>query len=316
MEEGVETKNQEPRTEVRLAASPAIVSTLERFAAALAAKKTRDRTIDTYTRAVQRFGAWLGDESTVGEITAESISRYQLSRRKLAAATISKDLSAIRAYCRYLIRAHIRADDPTLDMEFPKRRKRLPRPLKKEQLRQLEAILDMPPPVLDVRARRIWLRNRRIVIVLLYTGLRRTEVAGLTWDDVYLAEAQLIVRQETAKGGSERIVPLHARVVAELETTPPHRRRGAIAGHPDGRCLSHKSIGLIFERWLADQGLRISAHKLRHTAATELLLSGADIREVQVTLGHADIRTTEGYTAVIPERQKAAIGRLPSRFGE
>lgn len=164
--------------------------------------------------------------------------------------------------------------------------------------------------------RRIWLRNRRIVIVLLYTGLRRTEVAGLTWDDVYLLDAQLIVRSETAKGGHERMIPLHPRVVDELMTTPETERRGAIAGHPDGRCLSHKSIGLIFERWLNDLGLRISAHRLRHSCATELLISGASLHEVQATLGHADIRTTEGYTALIPERQKAAIDRLPRRFGD
>lgn len=299
-----------------LVEGPAIVGTLDDYAAYLLAKKTRDRTVDTYVRAVRRFAWWIDAESTIGEITAESIGRYQLTRRALAAATIGKDLSAIRSYCRYLIRTHLRADDPTLDLEFPKRRKRLPRPLKKEQLRQLETILSAPPPVLDVRKRRIWLRNKRIVIVLLYTGLRRTEVAGLTWDDVYLLDAQLIVRGETAKGGYERIVPLHQRVVAELETTPIAKRRGALAGHPDGRCLSHKSIGLIFERWLNDLGLRISAHKLRHTAATELLSSGASLVEVQQTLGHADIRTTEGYTALIPERQRAAINRLPSRFGE
>jgi integrase/recombinase XerD len=306
----------ETRTEVRLAASPAIAGTLPSFAAYLAAKKTRDRTVDTYARAVRRFAAWLGEEAQVADISADSIGRYQLSRRKLAAATISKDLSALRSYCRFCIRTHLRADDPTLDMEFPKRRKRLPRPLKQEQLRQLETILSMSPPVLDVRARRIWLRNRRIVIVLLYTGLRRAEIAGLVWDDVYLADARLIVRSETAKGGYERIVPLHPRVVDELATTPEAQRRGAVAGHPDGRCLSHKSIGLIFERWLNDLGLRISAHKLRHSCATELLISGADIREVQATLGHADIRTTEGYTALIPARQRAAINRLPSRFGD
>lgn len=301
--------------DVRLASAPAIHETLEEFAAYCGGRKMRDRSVDTYRRAVARFAGWLGDESTVAEITAESIGRYQRQRAKRAAATLGKELSAIRCYCRYLIRSHIRADDPTLDLEFPRRPKRLPRPLKKEQLRQLEDILARDPPILDMRARRIWIRNRRIVIILLYTGLRRSEVAGLTWDDVYLDEAQLIVRSDTAKGGNERIVPLHRRVVAELESTPPEKRRGAVAGHKDGTCLSHKTIGLIFERWLADQGLRISAHKLRHTAATQLLQSGADIREVQTTLGHADIRTTEGYTALIPERQRAAISRLPDRFG-
>lgn len=302
--------------ETRLATSPAILGTLASFGAHLAGRKVRDRTVDTYVDGVRRFAAYLGDDSTVAGITAESIGRYQLSRRNLAAATLGKDLSAIRSYSRWCIRALLRQDDPTADLEFPKRRRRLPRPLKHEELRVLEEILARHAPVLDVRARRIWERNRRIVLLLLYTGLRRTEVAGLTWDDVYLADAQLLVRTETAKGGHERIVPLHPRVAAELETTPIARRRGAIAGHLDGRCLSHKSIGTIFERWLCDKGLRISAHKLRHTAATQLLISGASLREVQETLGHADVRTTAGYTALIPDRQRAAINRLPDRFGE
>lgn len=302
--------------ELQLAASPAILDTLEGFAAYLAGRKLRDRTVDTYVAGVKQFAASLGNESTVVSITEATIGRYQLERRSLAAATLGKDISAIRSYTRWCLRAGLRFDDPTLALEFPKRRRRLPRPLKHEELSVLEQILARPSPVLDVRAKRIWERNRRLVLLLLYTGLRRTEVAGLVWDDVYLADAQLIVRSETAKGGHERIVPLHQRVIADLETTPIHKRRGAIAGHLDGRCLSHKSIGTIFERWLNDQGLRISAHKLRHTAATELLKSGASLREVQETLGHADIRTTAGYTAIIPDRQRAAINRLPDRFGK
>jgi integrase/recombinase XerD len=301
---------------VQLATSPAILDTLESYASHLAGRKLRDRTVDTYAHGVRQFAAFLGDESTVASITNESIGRYQLSRRSLAAATLGKDISAIRSYTRWCLRARLRADDPTLELEFPKRRRRLPRPLKHEELNVLEQILARPSPVLDVRMKRIWERNRRLVIVLLYTGLRRTEVAGLVWDDVYLADAHLLVRTETAKGGHERIVPLHSRVIAELEATPLAARRGAIAGHLDGRCLSHKTIGTIFERWLNDQGLRISAHKLRHTAATELLKSGASLREVQETLGHADVRTTAGYTAIIPDRQRAAINRLPDRFGE
>lgn len=300
----------------QLATSPAIASTLASFAAHLAGRKLRDRTVDTYVDGVKRFAAFLGDEATIASITALSFGRYQLARRSLAAATLGKDISAVRSYCRWCVRARLQSDDPTLEVEFPKRRRRLPRPLKHEELHVLEEILARPAPVLDVRARRIWERNRRIVLLLLYTGLRRTEVAGLVWDDVYLTDAQLLVRTETAKGGHERIVPLHQRVIAELETTPTRRRRGALAGHLDGRCLSHKSIGTIFERWLNDQGLRISAHRLRHTAATELLKSGASLREVQETLGHADIRTTAGYTAILPDRQRAAIARLPDRFGQ
>src|SRR3982750_2828552 len=103
-------------TRVRVEVAPRIAATLDDFAAHLAAKKERDRTVDTYVREVRRFAAWLGEESTIAEVTTDSIARHQPERRSLAAATLGKALSAIRAYCRYLIRAKIRADDPTLDM--------------------------------------------------------------------------------------------------------------------------------------------------------------------------------------------------------
>ncbi len=283
-----------------LATSPAIVGTLDSFAASLDGRKLRPRTIETYVRAVGRFAASLGDSATIADVHEDSISRYQMSRRKHSAATIAKELTAIRAWCRWSIRARLRLDDPTIGIEFPRKRKRLPRPLKTEELAQLEEILMRAPPLLDTKARRLWFRNRRIVLLLLYTGLRRSEVAGLTWEDVYLREAQLIVREETAKGGSERIVPLHPRIVGELVATPQTQRRGAVAGHPDGRCLSHKSIGHVFERWLCDQGLRTSAHKLRHSCATELLRSGAGLKEVQATLGHSSVATTGRYLHARP----------------
>lgn len=299
----------------QLVSSPAVVDTLGSYAAALSARKGRPRAIDTYLRAVRTFATWLGNDGTVAGITAESLGRYQLARSGLAAATISKQLSAIRSYCRWCIDAGLRNDDPTLRIVWPKKRKKLPRALKGEELTTLEAILDRPPPVLDKRARRIWLRNRRIVVLLLYTGLRRAEVAQATWEDTDLQAATLIVGEESAKGGNERIVSLHPRVLAELRTTPAKQRRGALAGHPDGRCISHKTIGHVFDRWLSDAGLDTSAHKLRHTCATQMLKHGANIHEIQRMLGHADIRTTERYLHLSAADQHAAVRRLPDRLG-
>lgn len=298
-----------------LVESPAILGTLDEFRVYLASRKMRERASATYCREVVAFAAWLGDDTLVLHLTEVVCERYQAHMSRLASATISKKLSALRAYARFCVRRGFLAADPTSNLEWPRRRKRLPRPLKAHELAQLEAILARSAPVLDRKARRLWFRNRRIVLLMLYAGLRRAEVAGLVWDAVYLAEGFLIVSEETAKGGTERSVPLHPRLHADLATTPESEQRGAVAGHPDGRCLSHKSIGHIFERWLADAGLRISAHRLRHTNATEQLRAGASLRDIQATLGHADIRTTEGYVALLPERQRAAIGRLPERFG-
>lgn len=297
-----------------LTTSPQIVDTLDSFAAYLAGRKSRPRAIDTYLRAVRAFAAFLRNDATVMGVSTDSIGRFQIARSNKAAATISKQLSAIRSYCRWCIDAGLRTDDPTLRISWPRKRKKLPRALKGDELRILEAILDRPPPVLDKRKRRIWLRNRRIVIVLLYTGLRRTEVAHVVWEDIDLEAATLIVGEDSAKGGNERIVSLHDRVLAELRETPPDKRRGAIAGHPDGRCLSHKTIGHVFDRWLRDAGLDASAHKLRHTCATLMLKHGANIHEIQRMLGHADIRTTERYLHLSADDQHAAVRRLPNRL--
>ncbi len=265
---------------------------------------------------VRAFLAWLGDEPMIVDVTGEGLGRYQLTLAHLASSTIRKKFSAIRSWCRWCQRVKLREDDPTAELDWPKRRKRLPRALKVDELRTLETILAREPaPDLHAKARRLWWRNRLIVLLLLYGGFRRAEVAGLRWADIDLDAGTALVREETAKGGNERVVPLHPRVVAELQRTPLREQRGAVAGHPDGRCLSHKSIGLVFERWLAAEGLRISAHRLRHTCATQLLKHGASLRDVQATLGHSDIRTTEGYIDLLTDQQRDAVRRLPDRFG-
>lgn len=295
--------------------SPRIAGTMDAYLSHLAGRKVRTRARDVYRREVCAFGRALGDESTIADVTSQSITRYQDAQGHLAASTIRKKLSAIRSWCRWCVKVGLRLDDPTLDVEWPKRPKKIPRALKSDELRELEAILDRPLPILNIKKRRIAERNRRIVLLMLYCGLRRTEVAMLRWSDVDLDERVLFVRTEAAKGGIERSVAIHQRVVDDLAMTPRSLRRGAVAGHKDGRCLSHTSIGKVFERWLDDLGLRINAHRLRHTCATQMLASGASLREIQQVLGHADIRTTEGYLAVQGDETRRAIERLPDRFG-
>lgn len=285
-----------------------LASRLDAYAAALAARKARPNTIATYCRAILQFTRALD-----GACLETAVHAYVVSRRHLAASTIRRDLSALRSFCRYLVAIGELPADPTATIVWPKRRKRLPRALSADELAAIERALAQPLPCRSARQRWTRERDRRIVILLLYTGLRRAEVAALCWSDVDLSRRTLLVRADAAKGGMERVVPLHARVVAELERTPRSARHGAVAGRNDGRCLSHKSIGHIFDRWLGS--LHISAHRLRHSCATELLRSGATIREVQAVLGHQDIRTTEGYLEVLAEEQQRAIDRLPDRFG-
>ncbi len=293
--------------ESRLATSPAIVGTLGSFGAALAGKKTRPRTIETYTKVVMRFAAWLGDESTIAQIDSDSIGRYQVLRGHLAPATI------IRAYCRWAIKAKLRADDPTLALEWPKRTEPIPRALKARELRLLDQILDTPLPVLDTKQRHVRQRHNRAILLMLYCGLRISEVPALDWRDVDLDECMLIVRD--AKGGKDRSVAIHDRVLRNLAETPEDKQRGAVCGRLNGKPISYKSMPHIFsDRYLGSFGLEISAHMLRHTFAVQLLRAGADLRTIQVLLGHASLETTQRYLALDFDDKKKAIDKLPDRF--
>lgn len=298
--------------DLQLATSPAISGTLASFDAFLAGRKCSPRTAETYARALSRFVAFLGDEPTIGHIHAESIGRYQVARSHLAPATIGKDLSAIRAYSRWCIRAKLRLDDPTLELEWPKRSEPIPRALSLRELRELDRLLSTPLPILDIKARHVRQRDHRIVLLMEYAGLRLSEVARLLWRDVDLEAGVLTVRQ--GKGRKDRALPIHHRLAANLELTPSDKQKGAVCGHLDGRPLSYKSIPHTFDRWLKEEGMQISAHQLRHTFATRLLWAGKDLRTIQRLLGHASLSTTERYLQVEMEQKREAVDALPDHW--
>lgn len=300
-------------TAVRVEVAPQIAATLEDFAAALAAKKTRPRTIVTYQKALGGFVAQLGDEPTVLDVTAAAIGRYQVARAGLAPATIAKDLSAIRSYCRWCLRQKLRHDDPTLEIEWPKKIEPIPRALKARELRLLESILERPLPVLDTKARFVIARHKRAILLMLYGGLRSSEVPALDWKNVDLDEETLIVRD--AKGGKDRAISLHQRLITNLSETPEEQQTGAVCGHRDGTPMAYTSMPHIFsDRYLGKYGLHISAHMLRHTFAIQLLRNGADLRQIQTLLGHASLETTQRYLALDLDDKKKAIAKLPDRF--
>jgi integrase/recombinase XerC len=299
--------------ETRLATSPAILGTLASFGAALSGRKVRPRTIETYHKVVTAFAAWIGDEATIADVSADSIGRYQIARGRLAAATIAKDLSGIRSYCRWCIKAKLRGDDPTLDLEWPKKIEPIPRALKLREMRLLDQILDTPLPILDVKRRHVIGRHNRAILLMWYAGLRISEVPGLDWRDVDLDAGELTVRN--GKGGKDRGVAIHRRLLANLSETPEERQIGAVCGKLNGKPMSYTSMPHIFsDRYLKGLGLDISAHQLRHSFALNLLRAGADIRQIQVQMGHASLETTQRYLALDFDDKRRAIDKLPDRF--
>lgn len=301
-------------TAMRLATAPTIESTLRDFAAYMAGRKFSAKTVSTYSRAVRAFALWLGADSTIADIQSDKLIGYQADLRRRSAATIGKYLSAIRCYCRYLIRAQLRADDPTLDLIWPKRHDPPPRDLSSTELAQLHALLDRPLPVLDKKQRWVLGRDKRAIVLMLYAGLRLSEVTDLTWTDVDMPRRSLIVRH--GKGGKWRTLVQHPYLYEWLDRVPSAERAGFVVGGRNGRKMSAKTLAKMFEKggWIREAGLECSAHDLRHAFALACLRAGVDIRTIQVLLGHASLATTQIYLHLDLRDKQQAIGRLPDRI--
>jgi integrase/recombinase XerD len=128
--------------------------------------------------------------------------------------------------------------------------------------------------------------------------------------DVDLDAAELVVRD--GKGGKDRVVPIHAKLLGELRVAAAESRSPwAVAGKADGFALTSKSMAHLFERWLPRLGIEITAHQLRHSFATEMLRGGANLRDIQDLLGHANLSTTERYLMVSGARLRGAVDTLP-----
>ncbi len=285
---------------------------LPAYRSALVARGHRLRGIDRYLDQLRAFTAYLGPNATMAQITTAMITAYQEEfARRCSPGTVGNALTVIRSFCRWAIRVGHRLDDPTLTIEWPRRTKPAPRALKKGELRRLfEALSSYSQlsPLHEFMLR----RNRRAIFLMLFAGLRISEVAAPRWRDVDLEGASLMVRQ--GKGGKDRCVPIHPILLGELHAAPSHYRSFAVAGGKDGHQLSPKSLAHIFEIWLPKRGLRISTHQLRHTFATELLKHKGDLRHIQELLGHESLETTQGYLAVDIEGLRSVVALLPHEW--
>lgn len=290
-----------------------IRATLPDYARALAGRKRTPSTIHAYTRDIGLLATALGTDATHDQITTPAIEDFQATiAERLAPATVGKALTAIRSYCRWSVKRGYRADDPTLDVVWPVLDEPLPRALRRSELRRLEAALVMPE---GLAAEASWRRARdvRAICLMLYAGLRLSETAALCWRTVDLEEGLVIVRQ--GKGRKDRAIPAHPRLARVLGDVDEAERRDdwAVIANRDGSPMKPKSLAHLFERWLAEH-IRISAHVLRHTFATQMLWNGADIRQIQELLGHASLDTTRRYLRLDMEHLRTAVNVIPERF--
>lgn len=305
-----------PQTAYQLATLPRLSDLLPQWRAARLGAGRRPRGILAYQTQLERFFTWLGPSASVADVTHLVVADYQAHvSARWGPLTIGQALSAIRAFCRWLLDRGLRADDPTIGIHWPRRPDAVPRALASAQVRELWAAIAVPEG-LGRKAEQVWRRERRLILLMLYAGLRRSEAAELLWRDVDLGtvpgEGSILVRN--GKGGKDRLLPLHPTLRAELLWVVQRRRTDAVAGRLDGGKLTLKSVGHTFDRWLAARGIETSPHVLRHTFATELLRAGADLRHIQELLGHESLETTQRYLRVDPGRLRSAVGLLPASY--
>lgn len=289
---------------------PLLAILVDPYLAALKARGQRPRGIDKYRWTLLNFLEWLGPGALMSDLTVPAVRRYQEHKAVTCGpGTLEHVLTVIRSFCVWCKREGFRDDDPTALADWPRRPIPLPRALTRPQIRALERVLQ--PDAFMSAAQLVLLgRNRRAIYLMLYAGLRITEATELDWSDVDMEARRLTVRE--GKGGRDRVVPLHDRLLNELAEVDPRDRIGAVAGRADGRPLAYKSMSHVFDRWLPPRGIRITSHQLRHSFATQLLDNGADLRTIQILLGHASLDTTMVYLKVSDERAREAIDRLPS----
>jgi integrase/recombinase XerD len=259
-----------------------------------------------YGRDLAKFGRFLAAKGRhPRQIRQGEIHEFarRLSREGLAAKSIARALNAVRMFYRYLILEKIATEDPTAAVRAPRTWKTLPRFL---TLEEVDHLLGAPDP-----GRNLGVRDAAMVELLYATGLRVSELVSLRTRDLNLEVGYLSC---VGKGRKERLVPMGRKASQQvrvyLERARPSLAKGgasqALFLNSRGSAMTRQGFWKILKNYGRAAGLRsrLSPHMLRHSFATHLLERGADLRSVQMMLGHADISTTQIYTHINRERLK------------
>ena len=267
-------------------------------------------TLSAYDHDLRKFQAFAEKRG----LNLEALSRDHivdflgdLYRQGLDSRTVARNLVSLRNVFRFALTEGALSADPTLNLESPKVRRSLPVYLRMEDV---DRLLNQPDP-----STALGLRDRAMLEVLYSTGLRVSELVNLKVSDF---EMRMGCLRCIGKGDKERLVPVGRKALAVVQAylgkSRPLLLRGRDAGRANpwiflnrfGNRLSRIAVWRLLTAYGRRAGIRarLSPHKLRHSFATHLLERGADLRSVQLMLGHADISTTQIYTHVMEERLK------------
>ena len=235
---------------------------------------------------------------------------YAKENRDLGSASISKIIAIIKSFFNYLEEEDITVKNPTRKIKVPKKINKIPSVMSKYEVDLIIKSVDFAP----LRCRKNTIRDKLILSLLYYTGIRKSELLNLNWTDINLSKSFIIIRR--GKGGKDRLIPLHKEVTwlldQYLEKRLPLKTEALIIGE-QGRRMSNCSFVNLLKMYLAISGLKkkgYTAHSFRHSFATHLVEAGVDLFKVQKLLGHASLDTTKIYINFNSSQMAKAVDRL------
>jgi tyrosine recombinase XerC len=267
-------------------------------------KNVSINTVDAYRADLESFVRFLTDDywtiprdqldwRRVDHLTVRAYISH-LARRKMSRTSTARHLSALRSFFKYLMREGAVEKNPARAVATPKREKQLP-----SVMQPADVVLLLEQPDL---AAPLGIRDLAWLELLYASGLRISELVGIDLDDIELHGRLVKVR---GKGSKERIVPFGRKAEAAVRAYLPIRatlihegEESALFVNYRGERITTRSVRRLFDGYLRKASMRagISPHTMRHSFATHLLNSGADLRAIQELLGHASLSTTQKYT--------------------
>ena len=262
-----------------------------------------ENTLNAYRTDLAAFEGWLGKKKlALDAVTRAELLGYLAAnvRQGLSPRSSARRLSTLRRFYRYLLREGLIGEDPTADVRSPSLGRPLPKSITEASV---EKLLTAPPETT------LGVRDRAMLETMYASGLRVSELVALALNELDLTTGLVRV---TGKGGKERIVPLGdeatSRLGDYLKGARPsllgEQKSGAVFLTRRGQPMTRQAFWQLIKRYSAAAGIdsSLSPHSLRHAFATHLLNHGADLRSVQMLLGHADLSTTQIYTHVAKAR--------------
>ena len=266
-----------------------------------------ENTLSSYRHDLQHFQQWLSsNDLTLPVAQRQTLQDYLAYRhqKQFKPRSTARFLSCARRYYRWLLQNEQRADDPTLNIDNPKLGRPLPKVLSEADVDALLAAPDMTTA--------LGIRDRAMLELLYAAGLRITELVSLEMTEVNFNQGVVRV---TGKGDKERLVPIGEHALEHLATYVDQARPELLKGKTtavvfvsqQAKAMTRQTFWHRIKRYAIEAGINkaLSPHALRHAFATHLLNHGADLRVVQLLLGHSDVATTTIYTHVAQARLQA-----------